>query len=71
MDSIIVLVLKIAMIVIPYFIKDSTKKAEWIKKIKEQTDKYNKGVEDSAKVKQAHDDLKAKADEEWKKRFGS
>lgn len=70
MGSVFVAIMKIVWMIASQFISNEAKKAEWEKKIKEQTDKYNKGVGDSAKIREKDQELKKKVEEEWQKKWG-
>jgi hypothetical protein len=57
------ILVKIVWAIMERFISDAAQKAKWEAKIERETKRYQQGVEDSAKLKVEHEDLKKKMKE--------
>lgn len=64
-------ILQIILQAIGIFVKDQAKKLEIENKIKAEIKRYEKGVGDSAKVREEHKKLDDKLEDAWQKKFGT
>lgn len=68
--SIITLVLKFGLDLLPFFIKDKATRAKWEKRILKSLAKYEQEVEENADLREDAETAKDNARQKWKDRWG-
>ena len=65
------IVIEIVWALVSKLISNAAQKAEWEKKVKQETDKYNAGVKDSAEIRETQVSQRKTLLEKWAAKWGT